>query len=46
MCDLARQAETLKPELMAAMERVLTSGHYILGPEVGPLSRRWRPTSV
>jgi dTDP-4-amino-4,6-dideoxygalactose transaminase len=34
LCDLTRQVEALKPELMAAVERVLSSGHYILGPEV------------
>ena len=32
--DLKRQAEGLKPELMAAVERVLMSGRYILGAEV------------
>ncbi len=34
LCDLTRQVEAMKPELMAAAERVLTSGRYILGPEV------------
>ena len=34
LCDLKRQAESLKPELMAAVERVLMSGRYILGDEV------------
>ena len=34
LCDLIRQMQALKPELMAAVERVLASGRYILGPEV------------
>ena len=34
LCDLKRQAESLKPELMAAVERVLMSGRYIMGDEV------------
>ena len=32
--DLKRQVEALKPELMAALEGVLTSCAYALGPEV------------
>jgi len=32
--DLKRQYESIKPELDAAAARVLTSGWYILGPEV------------
>jgi dTDP-4-amino-4,6-dideoxygalactose transaminase len=32
--DLTAQLEALRPELEAAIERVLTSGHFILGPEV------------
>ena len=34
LCDLAQQAKGLKPELMEAVDRVVTSGRYILGPEV------------
>jgi len=33
LVDLARQHATLKPELMRAMERVLDSTRFILGPE-------------
>jgi dTDP-4-amino-4,6-dideoxygalactose transaminase len=34
MADLRRQTAALRPELMAAMERVLDSGRYVLGDEV------------
>lgn len=33
-CNLRRQTEELLPELLAATERVLRRGHYILGPEL------------
>src|SRR4051812_11378655 len=32
--DLLAQGEALHSEINAAIERVLTSGHFILGPEV------------
>jgi dTDP-4-amino-4,6-dideoxygalactose transaminase len=34
LCDLARQAKSIEPELQEAWTRVVRSGHYILGPEV------------
>lgn len=34
MLDLKPQVEALWPEFQAAFERVMRSGHYILGPEV------------
>jgi dTDP-4-amino-4,6-dideoxygalactose transaminase len=34
LCDLTRQVAELQSELMAAVERVLVSGRYILGDEV------------
>src|SRR5262249_55786688 len=34
LLDLKRQVAELEPELREAFERVLKSGHYILGPEV------------
>ncbi len=37
--DLARHVEALLPELAAAATRVLASGRYILGPEVGAFER-------
>lgn len=37
--DLARQYCTIKPEIDAAIDKVLTSGHYILGPEVKALEQ-------
>ncbi len=37
--DLTRQIANLKPELMSAFERVLGSGHFILGSEVEALER-------
>lgn len=38
--DLARQQARLKPQLDAAIARVLAHGHYILGPEVEELEDR------
>ena len=35
--DLTRQYETIKQEIDAAIRRVLVSGRFILGPEVGAL---------
>jgi dTDP-4-amino-4,6-dideoxygalactose transaminase len=32
--DLTRQYQHLKPEILTEVERVMASGHYILGPEV------------
>jgi dTDP-4-amino-4,6-dideoxygalactose transaminase len=37
--DLSRQYAYLKPELDAAVVRVLAQGHYILGPEVTQLEK-------
>jgi dTDP-4-amino-4,6-dideoxygalactose transaminase len=37
--DLAAQHAAMREELMQAVERVLTSGRYILGPEVDALER-------
>jgi dTDP-4-amino-4,6-dideoxygalactose transaminase len=34
LTDLARRAAALEPELSAAVERVVRSGHYLLGPEL------------
>jgi dTDP-4-amino-4,6-dideoxygalactose transaminase len=34
MLDLHRQYEAIAPEILAAVERVCASQHYILGPEV------------
>jgi dTDP-4-amino-4,6-dideoxygalactose transaminase len=33
LCDLGRQTTRLEPELLAAVQRVLRSGRFILGPE-------------
>lgn len=37
--DLKRQYEMLEPEIRAAVDRVLSGGRYINGPEVGELER-------
>ena len=37
MLDLSRQYERLRPEILAAIERVCASQHYILGEEVSAL---------
>ena len=34
ICDLARQYQTLKPDIDTAVASVLASGHYIMGPNV------------
>ncbi len=43
LLDLERQNTALAPELLAAFQRVLDSGHFILGPEVEDLERRLAP---
>lgn len=37
--DLKASNQKLKPQLMSAMERVLDSGYYVLGPEVEKFER-------
>ena len=37
MLDLSRQYERIRPEILAAIERVCASQHYILGEEVATL---------
>ena len=39
LLDLKRQNLALEPELKAAFERVLRSGHYILGPDLTALEK-------
>ena len=39
LLDLNRQNQSLRPELTAAFERVLASGHFILGAEVEAFER-------
>src|SRR5579862_9700809 len=39
LLDLERQNAALAPELLAAFQRVLDSGHFILGPEVEAIER-------
>ena len=39
MLDLARQYHSLRPDILAAVERVCASTHYILGEEVATLER-------
>src|SRR5580658_9446905 len=39
MLDLKRQYESIKDEVNAAVERVLTSQHFIGGPEVDGFER-------
>ncbi len=39
LLDLNRQNQSLRPELAAAFERVLASGHFILGAEVEAFER-------
>jgi dTDP-3-amino-3,4,6-trideoxy-alpha-D-glucose transaminase len=34
MLDLARRAAAMEPELSEAVDRVIRSGHYLLGPEL------------
>lgn len=38
--DLARQQQRIRPQIDAAIARVLDHGSYIMGPEVGELERR------
>jgi dTDP-4-amino-4,6-dideoxygalactose transaminase len=38
---LGRRAQRIKPELMAAIERVLDHGMYVLGPEVADFEARF-----
>jgi UDP-2-acetamido-2-deoxy-ribo-hexuluronate aminotransferase len=38
--DLAAQQARLKPEIDAAIQRVLAHGQYVMGPEVGLLERQ------
>src|SRR6185503_19967758 len=37
--NLAAQYESLKAELLAAVEKTLASGHYVLGPNVSALDQ-------
>ena len=37
--DIPRELDELRPELLAAMERVLDGARFILGPEVGLFER-------
>ena len=39
--DLGRAYHELKPEIDAAVSRVLESGCYILGPEVEAFETEW-----
>lgn len=39
MLDLAAEVDELLPELLPALERVLRSGHFVLGPEVEAFER-------
>lgn len=39
LCDIQAQYRTLKPQIDAAVERVLSSGQAILGPEVAAFER-------
>ena len=39
MLDLTRQYETIKDEVHAAIERVLTTQHFIGGPELDAFER-------
>jgi dTDP-4-amino-4,6-dideoxygalactose transaminase len=39
--DLRRQNRELEPELSDAMQRVLSGGRFILGPEVAAFEREW-----
>jgi dTDP-4-amino-4,6-dideoxygalactose transaminase len=41
LLDLKRQNVALEAELKAAFERVLFSGHYILGPEMAAFEREF-----
>lgn len=39
--NLSREYERLRPEIESAVQRVMASGNYILGPEVGDFERRF-----
>ena len=39
LLDLVAQYQEIKPEIDTAIQRVLDSGHFILGPEVGALEK-------
>ena len=39
LLDLRRQPKDIDDEMRRAFDRVLTSGHYILGPEVEALEK-------
>src|SRR5271168_753611 len=41
MLDLSRQYKRLRPEILAAVERVCASQQYILGPEVEAFEREF-----
>lgn len=43
LLDLKRLDEDFKTRLRAAFERILSSGHYILGPEVSAFLREKLP---
>ena len=38
--NLAAQYASLKSEILPAVEQVLTSGHYVLGPNVAALEEK------
>lgn len=39
LLDIAKEHESLLPELLSACHRVITSGHMVLGPEVAALEQ-------
>src|SRR6478672_10295437 len=41
LVDLKAQYQTIKPEVQLAVNRVLESGHYVLGPEVKAFEREF-----
>lgn len=45
LVDLAAQYRSIKPEIDAAIQRVLDLGHFILGPEVDALERELAASS-
>ena len=45
LIDVALQNVPLKDDLEAAFSRVLSSGGFILGPELAALEDSWPPTS-
>ncbi|MFC6618748.1 hypothetical protein [Deinococcus radiophilus] len=42
--DLKPEIDELRPELLAAIERVLDRTDFIMGEDVGPLRRKWPST--